>query len=96
MTSEVKKHDATVELAKQAPLLVVFALFACGFLYFMERRDNHWMRMLERDDKVSALRIDQCHMVQSESSAALVSFAEALQVHALAFKEVSIRLENLR
>lgn len=94
--NDVKKYDATVELVKQAPILIVFALFACGFLYFMERRDTHWMKMLERDDKVSALRIEQCHLVQSESSAALESFAEALQVHALAFKEVSIRLENLR
>ena len=91
----VDKSRASVELSRQAPILIVFALFASGFLYFMERRDSHWMQMMERSDVTADLRIEQCHAVQIESAKAMESFSKALQVHALAFNKVSIRLEAI-
>jgi hypothetical protein len=94
VAEKVKTGAAAMELAKQAPVLMIFALFVIGVFYYQERRDQHWMKMLERDDKVSAMRIEECHRVQGESTQAIRAVASALQNQTLAFKEFSIRLEN--
>lgn len=94
VAQKIKGAAATIELAKQAPILCVFSMFAIGGLYFMERRDTHWIQMLERGDTTTAQRIEQCHAVQKESSEAMKAVAAALQHQAIAFKELSIRLEK--
>ena len=94
MAEGLKKGAATMELVKQAPILCIFGLFAVGFLYFMERRDEHWIRMLERDDLQANQRIEQCHLVQHESASAMKAVAAALQSQMLTFRELSIRIEH--
>lgn len=83
-----------MRILEQAPLLSICLAFAMGILWFQERRDVMWAKMLERGEVVSKLRIEQCHAVQAESTEALKAVAEALTVHAVAFNEVSVRLET--
>lgn len=95
VADKVKNGAAAMELAKQAPILTIFAVFSFGSLWFMERRDTMWGDILKRDEEARKEHLAQYHSIQEESNAALKAVAEALQSHAIAFNEVSIRLQNL-
>lgn len=82
-----------MDLAKQAPVLVILLGFVTISFIYMERRDTMWIEMMKRDEAVSTIRIEQCHSVQDRSNEALDAVTEALKLHAVAFEGLSIRLQ---
>lgn len=95
VTDKAKDIATAMELAKQAPTLLIFAIFAIGTLWFMERRDAHWTSILERGDKVADLRIEQCHAVQIHSAEASESFSKALAEQSLSLRELTLAIRAL-
>lgn len=75
-------------LVKQAPTMTVFLVLVGLFLFYQERQAS-------REDLTAKTRIERCHQVQAESSEAIKKLTEAMQSQALAFKEMSLRLERL-
>ena len=94
MVKEASKTAAAQKLAEQSPTLVLFILMAGGFLYAQERRDQAWHELLSREDKVTEMRIEECHRVQSESIEAMKSVAEALNKQASAFDRLTYRFDS--
>lgn len=89
---KAKDSEAAAQIAKQAPVLVLFVIMAGGFLYAQERRDQIWRDMVSKDEHINALRIDDCHRVQSEANAAMEKVAEALNNQSRALEKLSWKL----
>jgi len=75
-------------LTKQAPTMVVFLLLVGLFLYYQEREKA-------RGDLIARNRVEVCHRVQEDSIEAIKKLTEAMQLQAIAFNELSVRLEKV-
>lgn len=94
MVRKASNTAAAQKLAEQSPTLVLFIIMAGGFLYAQERRDKAWHELLSREDKVTEMRIEECHRVQIEASEAMKSVAEALNKQASAFDRLTYRFDS--
>jgi len=74
-------------LAKSAPSLTGYVLLTSLFLW-------HINSMANRDDLVAKQRIDACHNIKETSNKVMEDLREAMQLQAIAFNELSVRLEQ--
>lgn len=86
MPQQIK--DALTNLGKQTPSLFAMLAVVSAFLVYQERTSA-------REDLVAKQRIEQCHQVQESSIEVIGQLTEAMQTQAIAFKELSIRLESV-
>ena len=75
-------------LAKSAPSLIGYVLLTSMFLW-------HINSMAALDNLVAKQRIAACHDIKEQSNKVMDNLAEAMQLQALAFKELSVRLERI-
>ena len=82
--------NSLLAVLKRRPDIILMITLVFGFLYYLDRSEDRHAVQSEKGENLATLRIDTCHDMQDQATAAMNNLANAL----LKLAESDVRLQE--